>query len=334
MKFTENKNLKEFNTFNISSIAKLYIQLINKNELSTLVETKEFKENKILFIGGGSNILLPDYFDGLVIHLNTKGIQIQEEPDHFIVKVQSGENWHEFIKYCIKNNLYGFENLALIPGNVGTAPIQNIGAYGVEQKDCFHSCEVFDITFNKFYDLSSEECKFSYRDSIFKNELKNKAVITEVSYKFNKIPNYNLTYFELNEYFKDKEVNSKAIFDFVVETRNRKLPNPKVLGNCGSFFKNPIINKSHLEDLKHSYPEIRSFDYDNNHVKISAAWLIEKVGLKGYRDGDAGVSPNHALILVNYGQASSKDIFDLSTKIIKKVKSIFNIELEREVNIL
>lgn len=334
MKFSENKNLKDLNTFNISSIAKYYVQITQKEELKTLVQSKEYQENRTLILGGGSNMLLPDYFDGLVVHLNTKGIELTQDDDYNYTKIQAGENWHEFIKFTIKNQLYGFENLALIPGNVGSAPIQNIGAYGVEQLDCFFNCEVFDINSMKFYNLSKEECQFSYRDSIFKQKMKDQLIITEVTYQFNKKPNYNLSYFELKEHFQDKEVNSQAIFDFIVATRNRKLPNPKELGNSGSFFKNPIIPKKFLEELLRTFPDIRHFDYDENHVKVSAAWLIEKSGYKGFRDGDAGVSPNHALILVNHGQASSQDIFNLSERIINKVKSIFKIELEREVNII
>ena len=334
MKFTENFNLKDYNTFRISSIAKHFVEINSKADLKLLIKDNHFLNEKKLVLSGGSNLLLPDFYDGLVIYLNTNGLEKEDFEDYSILKVQAGENWHNFIKYTIDNELYGLENLALIPGNIGTAPVQNIGAYGVEQDDCFIKCEVFDFKSGEFYLLNKEECQFAYRDSIFKNELLGKVIITEVWYKLSKTPNYNLSYMELKEHFVKNEVSLKAVFDFVVETRKSKLDDPKEIGNCGSFFKNPIISTTQLNELKVRFPEIKYYSYDEENVKISAAYLIENVGFKGYRVGDAGVSPKHSLVLINYGEATSKDIFALSQEIINKIKLCFNIELEREVNII
>lgn len=334
MKIEKNKNLKEFNTFGISSIAKYFINVNNKNELFHLFKEDLFKKNKFLILGGGSNILLPDFFDGIVININTLGIDIKDDEDYININIQAGENWHNFVEYTVENHYYGLENLALIPGKVGAAPIQNIGAYGVEQNQFFLSAEYFNIETGEFKTINKKDCDFSYRNSIFKNELKDKVIITEVNYTLSKVAHYNITYKELNDAFANKEFNQRDIFDLVCEVRNKKLPNPKVLGNSGSFFKNPIISNEKFSKIKEQLPEISSYYYSNDKVKISAAYLIEKSGFKGYREGDSGVSPNHSLILVNYGNARAEDIYNLSEKIINKVNEEFEIELEREVNVI
>ncbi len=334
MKFEENKNLKSLNTFGIKSIAKYFISIKNKSELIDLYNNEIFKNNKIFVLGSGSNILLPDYFDGLIISIDILGIEVSEENDKYSLKVQSGENWHKFVEFTVDNNYYGLENLALIPGKVGAAPIQNIGAYGIEQKSFFHSCEYFNLEDGNFYTLTKEECDFSYRNSIFKNKLKNKALISEVIYKLNKHPDYNITYNELKNAFEGKKFDAKDIFDLVCSVRNKKLPDPKLLGNSGSFFKNPIVKISEEKDLKKPFSELKYFENDENSIKISAAWLIESVGLKGYRIGDAGVSENHSLILVNYANASSKNIIELANYIIDNVFKKFGIKLEMEVNLI
>lgn len=334
MKFTENFNLKDYNTFRISSIAKHFVEINSKDELQQLINNDIFKQSKRLVLSGGSNLLLPDFYNGLVINLNLNGLEKIDFEDYSILKAQAGENWHNFIKYTIDNELYGLENLALIPGNVGTAPVQNIGAYGVEQDNCFLKCEVFDFESGKYYILHKEECKFAYRDSIFKNELLGKVVITEVWYKLSKTPNYNLSYFELKEHFSNNIVSLKAVFDFVVATRKNKLHDPQEIGNCGSFFKNPIVSNEKFKLLETIFTDIKHYYFDKENVKIPAAYLIEKTGYKGYRIGDAGVSPKHSLVLINYGNATSKEIFDLSQEIIEKVNVKFGIILEREVNII
>ena len=334
MKIAENYNLKELNTFAISSVCKYFVEINSKNDLLIICKEDKFLNNKRLILGGGSNLLLPDFFDGIVVKINNKGIKKEQLGDETIVKVQAGENWHKFIKFTIKNKLYGFENLALIPGNVGSAPIQNIGAYGVEQDFGFYKCEVFDIEKQEFYFLSLEDCKFAYRDSIIKNELKDKVIITEVWYKLSNKAVFNTSYAELKNHFADKEISAKSIFDFVVETRNRKLHNPKNIGNCGSFFKNPIVNNFNLKIILKKYPDLKHYPFDSEHSKVSAAWLIEKAGFKGVRRGDAGVSPIHSLVLVNYGKATSEEILNFSQEIIDSIERKFSIKLEREVNIV
>lgn len=334
MNFEKNKNLKEYNTFGIKSIAKYFISITDKQQLIELSNNPIFKDNRAFVLGGGSNILLPDFYDGLIISIDTQGISLNENEDFYYLNIQAGENWHNFVKYTVNNNYYGLENLALIPGKVGAAPIQNIGAYGVEQNLFFESCEYFNIEDGKFYTIKNEECNFSYRNSIFKNKFKGKVIITEVIYKLNKTANYNISYNELKSEFEGKEYNSKDIFDLVCEVRRNKLPDPKVLGNSGSFFKNPIIPISLVKKLMNSFSDIKYFEYDKTNYKISAGWLIENVGLKGYRVGDAGVSENHSLILVNYGNSSSKDIVELANFIIKEVEKKFEIKLEMEVNLI
>ncbi len=334
MVIEENKNLKEFNTFGINSIAKYFVTINNKNQLIELVNNNIFVSNKFLVLGGGSNVLLPDYYDGLVINIDIKLIELNTLKDYTFIKVGAGEDWHKFLEFTVNNNLYGLENLALIPGKVGAAPIQNIGAYGVEQNQFFWECEVFDIESKTFKILNNLKCNFGYRDSIFKNTLKNKVIITEIIYKLLNKPNFNIEYQELKQAFEGKLITSKDIFNLVSEVRKRKLPDPKALGNSGSFFKNPIISQSLLNKILGDYPEIKYFGYSGSEVKCSAAWLIEKVGYKGFRNGDAGVSPIHSLILVNYGNATSNEILSLANKIIGKVYKTFKIKLEIEVNII
>lgn len=328
----ENKNLKECNTFGINSIAKYFVTINNKNELIELVTNDIFISNKFLILGGGSNVLLPDYYDGIVINIDIKLIEVSTSEDFTFIKVGAGEDWHKFVEFTVNNNIYGLENLALIPGKVGAAPIQNIGAYGIEQNQFFWECEVFDIESKTLKILNNKDCEFAYRDSIFKNKLKNKVIITEITYKLINKPNFNIEYQELKQAFEGKDITSKDIFNLVTEVRKRKLPDPKELGNSGSFFKNPIITKSHLNEIIVDYPEIKYFGYSDSEVKCSAAWLIEKVGYKGFRNGDAGVSPNHSLILVNYGKATSKEILSLANDIIEKVYNTFKIKLDMEVN--
>ena len=336
MKIIENFSLKEFNTFGINSICKSYIEIISEKDIVdyfTMVD----KSNKFLILSGGSNVLLPDYYDGDVLHMQLKGIEEDMLSDtSSLFNVSAGENWHSFVNKIVEDGFIGFENLALIPGNVGTAPIQNIGAYGVEQDEHFESLEGFNINTKKFENYNKEECKFGYRNSIFKNELKGKFIITSVKYKLSKNNEYNLSYRELSNFLSDNdlEVNSKNIFDSVIRIRQSKLPDPKLLGNSGSFFKNPIIPKSIFFELKEKYDDLKGFEQNDGNIKISAGWLIEKSGLKGYRVGDAGVYDKHALILVNYGNVNSKDLINLANHIINEVESTFEIRLVPEVNII
>lgn len=335
MNIQKNKSLKNLNTFGIDAKAKFFVELNSKNDFLKLLELLK-KHPKYFVLGGGSNILFKDDFDGLVIKPELKGLRIIEKNKSWEVYAQAGENWHEFVKFTVDNSFYGLENLALIPGNVGAAPVQNIGAYGVEQDEYFLELEYYDFNSNEFKRIRNEECCFSYRDSIFKNSLKGKVIITEVVYELKKKFIPCLKYKELKDIIFKNHItafNQKDVFETVIEIRRNKLPYPDELGNAGSFFKNPVVNSSTLKKLQSKFPEIKSFPF-NQEFKLSAGWLIDKAGFKGFRIGDAGVSDKHALILVNHGKATGEDIYSLSEKIIKSVKDKFDVLLEREVNII
>ena len=335
MDIKENYSLKKYNSFNIDVIAKEFIQINSVKELIDL--QKNLKNKNKLFIGGGSNILFTNNFEGLVVHINLKGISVKKINENFSeIKVMSGENWNELVNWCIENNLGGIENLSLIPGNVGAAPIQNIGAYGVELKDVFISCEVYDLNTEKLNIYNLNDCKFGYRDSIFKKN-KNLIVVSvkmKLSSKNHKI---NTSYGGINDELKKlniKEPTIKDISNVVCDIRNKKLPNPNKIGNAGSFFKNPIVNSKKINWLKENFNNLPFYKIDENSYKIPAAWLIETSGFKGKDFGNFGVHKTQPLVLVNYGKASGGDINKLSLSIKEVVNKIFKIELETEVNII
>jgi len=335
MDVKENYSLKKYNSFNIDVVAKEFIQINSVKDLIDL--EKNSKNKKKLFIGGGSNILFTNNFEGLVVHINLKGISVKKMNDNFSeIKVMSGENWNELVNWCIENNLGGLENLSLIPGNVGAAPIQNIGAYGVELKDVFISCEVYDLNTEKLNIYNLNDCKFGYRDSIFKKN-KNLIVVSvkmKLSSKNHKI---NSSYGGINDELKKlniKEPTIKDISNVVCEIRNKKLPDPNKIGNAGSFFKNPIVNSKKINWLKENFNNIPFYKIDENSYKIPAAWLIETSGFKGKDFGNFGVHKTQPLVLVNYGKASGSDINKLSLSIKEVVNKLFKIELETEVNII
>ncbi len=333
----QNISLKPFNTFGIDVTASHYVSVSTIDELKQILSLREYPNKLIL--GGGSNMLLTKNFEGLVIHINLKGIQIVSQDDDFVyVKASAGENWHEFVVWCINKDFGGIENLSLIPGNVGTAPIQNIGAYGVELKDIFESCEAISIDTLKLETFNKETCNFGYRNSIFKNEAKGKYIITSVIFKLTKQQhklyiNYGTIASEL-EALKITKPTIQDISKTVIAIRESKLPNPKVIGNCGSFFKNPIVSKKHYNKLLQNFEAMPSYPVSDDEVKIPAGWLIEKAGFKGKRFGDYGVHKNQALVLVNYGNANGTDVLKLSKLIQKTIHRIFDISIEAEVNIL
>ena len=335
MDVKQNYSLKKYNSFNIDVVAKEFIQINSVKELIDL--QKNSKNKNKLFIGGGSNILFTNNFEGLVVHINLKGISVKKINENFTeIKVMSGENWNELVNWCIENNLGGLENLSLIPGNVGAAPIQNIGAYGVELKDVFISCEVYDLNTEKLNVYNLNDCKFGYRDSIFKKN-KNLIVVSvkmKLSSKNHKI---NSSYGGINDELKKlniKEPTIKDISKVVCGIRNKKLPNPNKIGNAGSFFKNPIVNSKKINWLKENFNNIPFYKIDENSYKIPAAWLIETSGFKGKDFGNFGVHKTQPLVLVNYGKASGSDINKLSLSIKEVVNKLFKIELETEVNII
>jgi UDP-N-acetylmuramate dehydrogenase len=291
----------------------------------------------VFLLSGGSNILLTKDIEKLVIFLNTKGIIVNDlGAAEVLVTAEAGENWHELVLWCVSQNYGGLENLALIPGNVGTSPIQNIGAYGVEIKDVFQQLEAIDIETGKTKIFTNADCDFGYRNSVFKNELKGKYIIVNVTFKLTKKNhNTNISYGAIKDLLSDKENPSiKEISDAVIAIRQSKLPDPKEIGNCGSFFKNPVISSLLFEELTKKYSKIPHYIISENEIKIPAGWLIEQCGFKGKRFGDAGVHEKQALVLVNYNNARGKEIYDLAKKIQQKVKEIFKISLEIEVNVI
>lgn len=338
MEIIENASLKNFNTFGIDCKAKALAFLKNPKELPYLFENIRSNYSNYNILGGGSNVLFVGDYDGLIIKNDIKGIRILESgEERVLLDAAAGEDWSRFVEICISNKYYGLENLALIPGSVGAAPVQNIGAYGVEQKEFFHSLEYYHIEKQEFIEMYLDECKFSYRDSIFKNELKHKAVITSVRYKLNRLPKVNLSYNELKqeiEKFVVVEPSPEYIYTTVKRLRSKKLPDPANLPNAGSFFQNPIVNKDKFQELQQQNPNIPFFLMDYDKIKIPAGWLIEQCGWKGKRIGDAGVYDKHALIIVNYGNASGNEILHLSQLIKESVEEKFGINLEYEVNII
>lgn len=337
MKVTRNASLKSYNTFGIDVKAKTLISVTNIDELISVL--KNNYEEDLFILGGGSNMLLTKDVDTNVIHIDLKGIDVvRETGESVFVKANAGENWHEFVLYTLQHNWGGLENLSLIPGNVGTSPIQNIGAYGVELKDYFYSCEAINIQTLEIVNFTAEECEFAYRNSIFKEKLKGKFIITNVVFQLTKTNHKLLTnYGAINDALKEMGVENPEIKDIsnaVIKIRQEKLPDPKILGNSGSFFKNPVINTPEFEILKKQFPEIPHYSVGENNIKIPAGWLIDKAGLKGYREGDAGVHKNQALVLVNFGEATGEEILNLARKVQTEIFTKFNIQLEPEVNII
>ena len=328
----ENKSIENLTTIGVKGTTYRYCKIEKTSNLISILKSNSLP---IKVLGGGSNILWTKKFNGLTIHINTKGISVEKETNsHVIVNINAGENWHEFVIWSIRNNYGGVENLALIPGNIGAAPIQNIGAYGVELKEVFVECLAINIKTLKSKVFSVEECEFGYRDSIFKNQEKNNYIITSVKVKLSKKGHHKFAtkYGDIEKIVKKNSLSPSKIAKAVIEIRTSKLPDPKQIGNCGSFFKNPIIDEVLFEVLLKKYPEIPNYPSKNKY-KIPAAWLIEKLNYKGYRDGDAGVHQDQALILVNYGNSSGLEIFNLSKKIRKEVLDVFEINLTPEVNI-
>ncbi len=334
MNILKDSSLHNHNSFGVKHKSKYLIEIKRKDDLSHVLNNKEVRKEKKLIIGGGSNILFTKDFDGIVLLNKIMGIdKFYEDKNNVKIRVGSGENWDEFVSYCVENGYYGVENLSLIPGSVGAAPIQNIGAYGVEIKDFIDSVITYDLEENREKIYKKKSCCFEYRNSIFKKNKKNKFFITHVDFILNKKPNYILTYKELQNFDKDK-ISLKSLRDEIIRIRNSKLPNPKILGNAGSFFKNPIIKLSSYNDIKSKYHDFSGHRIGENNIKVSAAWLIEKCGWKGKVLDKIGVYKKHALVLVNYGEESGSKIKKLSEEISKSVQEKFNIKLETEVNIV
>jgi len=335
MIFKNNISIKKYNSFKVDHKIKKFYRIQSKEEMIK-VKRSISKNEKIIILGGGSNILFTKNFNGSILYNNILGKEIiKETKKNIYIKFGAGENWDKSVEFCVKNKWYGIENLSLIPGSVGAAPIQNIGAYGTEIKDYIYEVSGINLSNGKSQIYENKLCNFSYRNSIFKGKLKNIFFITHVTIKLSKSKKLNLSYNEVKKYFRNKKSNEITIDNVrkkIIEIRESKLPDPKKLGNCGSFFKNPLVNFYFFNNLKNKYPDIIGFK-NSNGMKISAAWLIEKCGWKGYKKDNIGVYKNHALVLVNYGSNNGKKIFKLSEKIKESVNEKFNISLENEVNI-
>lgn len=339
MNIQENVSLKNYNTFGIDVNARYFASVSSVDELRELLGDEVYPDPFI--IGGGSNMLLTQDINKLVIHLNFKGVEVVDtsfSENEVLLKVAGGENWHEFVLYCVNNDLGGVENLSLIPGNVGTSPIQNIGAYGIELKDTFYECEAMHRDTQEMRVFSLEDCTFGYRDSIFKNELKDQYIITSVTFRLTKNQhNLNTDYGAIYDTLKAKEINVptiKDVSDAVIKIRQSKLPDPKKLGNSGSFFKNPIITQERFTALRKEHAEIPYYPIGGGNIKVPAGWLIEQAGFKGKRFGDAGVHDKQALVLVNHGNASGQEVWAVAMKIQKSVEAMFGITIVPEVNVI
>jgi len=337
MEIQKDISLKKYNTFGINAKAKFFCEIKSIEGLKKILELKDYPH--LFVLGGGSNMLITKDLNNLVIYINIKGIEIVwENSDEVVIKVNAGENWHQMVLWTLDKNYGGLENLSLIPGNTGTAPIQNIGAYGVELKDTFVSCEAMEIATQKLKTFSKEACRFGYRDSYFKNEGLGKYIITSVNFKLSKRNhNLNIGYGAIVTELENNGVTDPGIRDVsnaVIAIRKSKLPDPKVLGNSGSFFKNPVVSKQEFDKFTKIYPDAPFYTVSENEFKIPAGWLIEQCGFKGKRFGDAGVHKYQALVLVNYGNATGKEIIDLAEKIIESVQERFGIGITPEVNII
>ncbi len=337
MQIENNFPLKTYNTFGIEAKAKQFVAVHSNEELKTILENHSNDTKFIL--GGGSNMLLTQDINALVIHIDLKGKKIIQQDDDFVwVESQAGESWHEFVLWTIDQDFGGLENMSLIPGNVGTTPVQNIGAYGKEIKDTFISCEAMEIATQKMRTFTKEECNFGYRESIFKQNVKDQFIITSVVFKLTKHNHkINTSYGDIIKELADKNItnpNLKDVSNAVIAIRQSKLPNPKELGNSGSFFKNPVVLKEDFLKVQAKFPEIKFYEVSPTEVKVPAGWLIENAGLKGYRKDDAGVHKNQALVIVNYGNATGKELLELSKFVQQTVFDKYGISIETEVNVI
>ncbi|PUZ24524.1 UDP-N-acetylmuramate dehydrogenase [Chitinophaga costaii] len=338
MQVLSNVSLQPYNTFGLDTPARYFTAFERLDQLQEALQWPAAQGLPTLVLGGGSNILLTKAFDGLVLKNELKGISVVKEDDEFVyIKAGAGEQWHGFVLHSIAQGLGGLENLSLIPGNVGASPMQNIGAYGVEIKDVFDSLEAWHLQDKTVVTFHHADCAFGYRESVFKQAYKGQFVILSVTFKLRKHPQFHTSYGAINtelEQMGVTELSVQAISQAVINIRSSKLPDPKKIGNAGSFFKNPTVSEMHYKVLKGSFPEVVAYPAGQNAYKLAAGWLIEQCGWKGYREGDAGVHEKQALVLVNYGKASGQDIYRLSTKILQSVQLRFGVLLEREVNII
>ncbi len=338
MTIQQNFSLKPHNTFGLDATAKFFVEVQSVEELKHILQNSDYQSIDKLFLGGGSNILLTKNYEGLVVKINLKGInKVFENDSHTYIQAGAGEIWHELVMYCVENQYAGMENLSLIPGTVGAAPMQNIGAYGVEIKDIFEELQALNLETLEIETFKVNDCYFGYRESIFKHQFKGKYVIISVTFKLNKVPVYKVAYGDIQKILEEmnvSELSIKAVSDAVVSIRKSKLPDPAEIGNSGSFFKNPEIPKVQYDEIKTKFEHIPSYPINETTVKVPAGWLIEQAGWKGFRDGQIGVHTRQALVLVNYGGGNGEQIKALSAKIQASVLEKFGISLNTEVNFI
>lgn len=333
----ENVSLKYLNTFGVDSKARWFTDIDSEIALRELFADTLWKNIPRLVLGGGSNMLFKGDFDGLVIHINIPGISYKVYENDVYVTAGAGEIWNKLVNFCVEHEFAGIENLSLIPGSVGASPVQNIGAYGVELQDVFHSCRAFDIVAEEMVTFVKEDCGFSYRDSVFKSALKGRYIITELTLKLSKIFTPQLDYGAIKEELVKRGIkfpSIREISQLVSHIRVNKLPDPSTIGNAGSFFKNPVIPVSKFIQLQSNFPDIVHYAVPGGSIKLAAGWLIEQCGWKGVIEGSTGTWQHQALVIVNYGNATGNEIFSFSEKIVESVKKKFDILLEREVNII
>ncbi|TDQ10254.1 UDP-N-acetylmuramate dehydrogenase [Pedobacter metabolipauper] len=333
----QNKSLKAYNTFGIPVDAAYFAEIFSGDDLIELLEGNLVKEQKLLVLGGGSNVLFTKDFDGLVIKLSIPGIRSAVQGDDILVTAGAGVVWNDLVNYCVERGFAGIENLSLIPGTVGASPIQNIGAYGAELKDVFQSCIAYEIETAKERTFSYEDCHFGYRDSIFKNELKGKYIITSVTFKLSMSARLNTQYGAIQDELKNRGIAEPTLADVssvVSQIRVGKLPDPSTIGNAGSFFKNPVIDKEQFDRVISEHPNVVHYPAPDNKVKLAAGWLIEQCGFKGMVSGHTGTWKHQALVLVNHGGATGQEVYGFSEQIIDAVDAKFGVKLEREVNML
>lgn len=337
LQIQENISLKPYNSFGIDVKASFFAEIFSEEDLKALFKHELAKSQKLLIIGGGSNILFTHDYEGLVVKISIKGIKSEHIEDHVLVTAGAGEVWNDFVTYCVKQGFAGVENLSLIPGTVGASPIQNIGAYGVELKDVFESCTAFEIKTGDIKTFNYADCHFGYRESIFKGELKGQYIITAVTFRLSAVPKINTSYGAIEAELNNRGIAQPTIADVsaaVSHIRVSKLPDPSTIGNAGSFFKNPVIEKHEFADIVAKHPDVVHYATADDKIKLAAGWLIEQCGWKGKVVGQTGTWKNQALVLVNHGYATGTEVYSFSEQIIDSVKATFGVELEREVNIL
>jgi UDP-N-acetylmuramate dehydrogenase len=337
MEILDNFNLKNFNTFHVSAYARYFINVTDITSLKEALAFAAEKELPFMLIGQGSNLLFRENYPGVILEMNIQGKKIiDEDGDNVLVKARCGENWHAFVQWCLGNTCYGLENLSLIPGNIGAAPVQNIGAYGVELCEVMESLEAVEISTGQLKTFSNADCRFSYRSSVFKEELRDQYVIYSVSFRLSRKAEVKVDYASLANALEElsaEEVTPELVSKVVCDIRRSKLPNPGRLGNAGSFFWNPVISTEDFSRLQKNFPDIVSYPQGDK-VKLAAAWLIEQAGWKGFREGDVGVHQDHALVLVNYGQGTGAQLVTLSEQIRDSVQDKFGVALTPEVRII